>query len=794
MSGDIQYAFRSFLRTPGFTAIVIVTLALGIGANTAIFTVVNAVLLRPLPYSEPGQLLRVRGGSSYPDLRDWTAETASFDGIGAFRPQTFDYVPATAGAEAERMPGALVTGGLLGMLGAFPSHGRLLGPDDDRAGTASVAVVSDEFWRTRLGSDPAVVGRVLGFNGQSYTIVGVLDPRFTLPGTAAHVLAPFYAQARREGDARGAHTLRAIVRLKRTVPLAQAQQEMDALAVRLAQQFPRSNRDVRFVLIPLNDSLTGRIRGPLVMLLATVGFVLLIACVNVANLLIARGAVRSRELAVRAALGAGRWRIVRQLLTESVLLASAGGALAMAVAWWITKAIVGLAPAGVPRLDQAGLDLGVLAFTAAVSIGTGLLFGLLPAVTAAWAPLADASRDGVRATAGGNRARAVLMVAEIALALVLVVGAGLLLRSFARVMQQPIGFDTRHLTTANITFSAQRYFDIPSRVRVFEAFEEAVRAIPGVKGVAFTTDLPIGGAEVYHNLAFEGRTFAPGTEPEVYYRGVNPAYFDTLGIRLTRGRGFTDDDRANAPGVAIVNESFVREYYPSEDPIGRRIRWASGAGEWITIVGVSADVRGLSLESGEVPAVHIPIRQERAGFRMWMDVAVRTDGPAGTLVPAMRRELARLDPTVPLARPATMDAVIAASIAGRRFNLYLLGGFALLSLLLAAAGTYGVMSYAVHQRTREMGVRLALGATPGALLRLIVGRGVALAALGIVIGAAGAAVLSRAIGGFLFQTAPTDPATFSVSALVLLAAAALATWLPARRAARVDPLTALRSE
>jgi putative ABC transport system permease protein len=794
MIGDLQYSVRSFLRTPGFTAIVVGTLALGIGANTAIFTVVNAVLLKPLPYSDAGELMRVRGGSSYPDLREWTRETASFDGIGAFRPQTFDYVPASAGAEAERVPGALVTGGLLGMLGAFPLSGRLLGPDDDRAGAAAVALVSEEFWRTRLGSDPAVLGRALGFNGQTYTIVGVLDARFTLPGTAAHVMAPFYPQARREGDARGAHTLRAIVRLKRSVPLSQAQQEMDALAVRLEQQFPHSNRDVRFVLIPLNESLTGQIRGPLVMLLATVGFVLLIACVNVANLLIARGAARSRELAVRAALGAGRWRIARQLLTESVLLAATGGALAIAVAWWITKAVVGLAPAGVPRLDQAGLDLGVLAFTAAVSMGTGLLFGLLPAVTTAWASLADASRGGTRATSGGNRARAALMVAEIALALVLVVGAGLLLRSFSRVVQQPIGFDTRNLTTANITFSAQRYFDIPSRVRVFEAFEEGIRAIPGVRGVAFTTDLPIAGAEIYHNLAFEGRTFAPGGEPEVYYRGVSPAYFDTLGIRLTRGRGFTDDDRTTAPAVAIVNESFVREYYPTEDPIGRRIRWVSGAGDWITIVGVAADVRGLSLESGEVPAVHIPIRQERAGFRMWMDVAVRTDGPAAALVPAMRRELARLDPTVPLTRPATMDAVIAASIADRRFNLYLLGGFALLSLLLAAAGAYGVMSYAVQQRTREMGVRLALGATPGSLLRLIVGRGVGLAALGVAIGTAGAAVLSRTMSGFLFQIAPTDLTTFLVSALVLLAAAALATWLPARRAARVDPLTALRSE
>jgi putative ABC transport system permease protein len=416
----------------------------------------------------------------------------------------------------------------------------------------------------------------------------------------------------------------------------------------------------------------------------------------------------------------------------------------------------------------------------------------VPAWSAAHTSLAQSA--GGRITGGGARLRAALMIAEIAIALVLVTGSGLLLRSFHRVTQQPIGFDTSRLMTANITFSAPRYFDIQSRTRVYDAFESSVRAIPGVRGIAMTSALPIGGSPIYHNLAFEGRTMAPGTEPEVYYRGVNAAYFEVLGIPVRAGRRFTALDRAGAPPVAIVNDAFVREYYPAEHPLGRRIRWASGNGEWITIVGVVADVRGLSLDLREVPAVHVPYAQERMPWRTFMDVAVRGDADPSQIVNGMRRALAAIEPTVPLTRIGSMEQVLAKSIADRRFNLYLLGGFGVVSLLLAAAGTYGVMAQAVSLRTRELGVRLALGAKPADVFRLVVGGGMAIAAAGVALGLAASAALSSALAGMLFEIPARDAATYAGSALVLLSAAAIATSIPARRAARVDPLIVLRSE
>jgi putative ABC transport system permease protein len=790
MLADIRYAIRSFRKTPGFTVIVVLTAALGIGANTAIFTVVNAVLLRPFPYDDPDSLVRVRRGSSHPDMQDWVQQAQSFSAIGGFRAQLFDY---SGDAEAERLDGALVTGTALQLFGARTLMGRVIEPADDRVGAAPVAAISARFWRSRLGSDPAIVGRRLTFNGATYTIVGVLDSGFSLPAMEADVFAPYLPAAGREATARGAHTLRAFLRLKPGVAIGQAQQEMDAIALRLQQEHPETNHEMRFPLQALGESVVGSIRPALMILLATVGLVLLIACVNVANLLIARGAARRGELAVKAAIGATRARLTRQLLTESLLLAAAGGVLALVVAYWLTQAIVGLAPADVPRLDSVALDVRVLGFTALLSLVTGVIFGVLPAWTGASVSLADASRASGRST-GAGAARGALLVIEFALALVLVVGAGLLLRSFVALTSKEPGFDTRGLVTANITLSGERYGDIPARTLLFQQLEERLRARPGVSDVAMTTDLPIGGLPIFHNLAFEGRSMPAGTEPEVYYRGVSPGYFRALGISLLAGRPFAPQDRPGAPLVAIVNQSFVREYYPDADPVGRRIRWASGDGTWITIVGVVADVRALSLDQSEVPAVHVPYAQEQMPWRRWMDVAVRVEGNPLALTSALRAELAGIDRTVPLARVRSMDQVIAVSMADRRFNLFLLGGFALLALILAAAGTYGVMSYTVVQRTRELGVRMALGARRRDVLKLVVGRGMALAAVGVAVGAGAALLLSRLIADMLFEIPARDPFTMVVSALTLLLSAAAASYIPARRAMRVDPLVALRSE
>ncbi|MEO6212617.1 MAG: ABC transporter permease [Vicinamibacterales bacterium] len=791
MINDVRHALRSLKRTPGFTFIVLLTLSVGIGANTAMFSVVNAVLLRPLSYQDPDALLRLTRGTSYPDLADIAGRAGTITGIAGYRTQFFDYSTGTA---AERLDGALVTGRMLQLFGAATSMGRSIGVEDDRHGAERVVMLSSGFWRSHFAADPGVIGRVLTLSGESYTIVGVLPPSFRFPADRADVVAPFLPHAGREATARGAHTLRAFARVKTGVTLSAAQQELDGIAARLAGEYPETNQDIRFVLQGLRENLSGGVRQPLLILLATVGVVLLIACVNVANLLIARSASRRQEFALRAALGASRARIVRQVLTESIMLAVAGGVAGIGIAWWLATAIVGLAPEGVPRLENASLDGRVLLFAFLASVATGILFGTLPAWTSGAASVAQGARGGSRHTAGGNRLRGLLLVGEVALAMVLVVGAGLLVRSFVALMAQKPGFNTAGLLTGNVTLNGPRYGDIGARARFWEEFEARMRTVPGVHDVALTTDLPIGGLPIFHNLAFEGRAVTPGTEPEVYYRGVNANYFRAMGIPLLKGRTFTDVDRQGTPLVAVVNDAFARQYFPGEEVLGRRVRWASGDAGWITIVGVVADVRGLSLEQGEVPAVHIPHAQEVNPWRRWMDVAIRTDGKPVNLAASVRRELLALDPNVPVVKVRSMDDVVAASLADRRFNLQLLGGFAIVALLLAAAGTYGVMAYLVTQRTREIGVRLAIGAHPGDVFRLVVGRGLALAATGVVIGLAASALLTQVLQTMLFNVHPGDLPTLVGSAVVLLTSAGAACFVPAWRAARMDPLKALRHE
>ena len=791
MRDDVRQALRSLKRTPGFTLIVLATLAIGIGANTAMFSVVNAVLLRPLPYSDPDTLLRLTRGTSYPDLTDISERAGNISGIAGYRTQFFDY---TTGSSAERLDGVLVTGRMLELFGAAAVRGRLLNGEDDRVGAERVVMLSAPFWRSHFAADPAVVGRTLTLSGESYAIVGVLAGAFSFPGDRADVVAAFIPHAGREATARGAHTLRAFARLKPGITVAAAQQELNSIAAQLTREYPETNQGVRFSLQEVRENLSGGVRQPLLILLATVGVVLLIACVNVANLLIARGATRRGELALRAALGATRARIVRQVLTESLVLAMLGGIAGIAIAWWLTTTIVAIAPEGVPRLESASMDASVLVFALAASILTGVLFGILPAWTSGSLSIADSTRSGSRLTGGGNRLRAFLLIAEVALAMILVVGAGLLVRSFAALMAQEPGFNTRDLLTGNVTLNGPRYGDIGVRARFWDEFEARMRAVPGVADVALTTDLPIGGLPIFHNLAFEGRAVAPGTEPEVYYRGVNTSYFPAMGIPLLKGRRFSPADRIGAPLVAIVNNAFAKQYFPGEEVLGRRIRWASGDGSWITIVGVVADVRGLSLDQDEVPAVHIPHSQEVNPWRRWMDVAVRVNGNTADIAASLRRELLALDPNVPIVKVRRMDDVVAASLAERRFNLVLLGGFAVAALLLAAAGTYGVMAYLVTQRTREIGVRLAIGARPADVFRLIVVKGLGLAAIGIAVGLAMSVLVTRALQAMLFNVRPGDPATFVVAAIVLIVSAGAASVLPARRAARMDPLDALRSE
>jgi len=791
MQEDVRYALRSLKRAPGFTTIVLATLAIGIGANTAMFSVVNAVLLRPLPYTDPDSLLRLTRGTSYPDLADMNDRATSLSGIAGYRPQFFDY---STGSSAERLDGVLVTGRMLQLFGAATRLGRSIRLEDDNTGAERVVMLSAPFWRSHFAEDPGVIGRTLVLSGESYRVVGVLAPSFNFPGDRADIVAAFMPHAGREATARGAHTLRAFARVKPAIPMASAQQELDAIAAQLTREYPETNQGVRFSLQGLRENLSGGVRQPLLILLATVAVVLLIACVNVANLLIAKGASRRNELAIRAALGATRARIVRQVLTESLVLAMAGGIAGVAIAAWMTTTIVALAPEGVPRLESASLDSSVLLFAFAASILTGVLFGMLPAWTSGTASIASSTRAGARLTGSGNRLRALLLIAEVALAMVLVVGAGLLVKSFVILMEQQPGFQTGGLLTGNVTLNGPRYNDIGVRARFWEDFETRMRAVPGVGDVALTTDLPIGGLPIFHNLAFEGRVMAPGTEPEVYYRGINPAYFKAMGIPLLKGRPFTSADRQGAPLVAIVNDAFTKRYFPGEEALGRRIRWVSGEAGWVTIIGVVADVRGLSLDQDEVPAVHVPHSQEVNPWRRWMDVAIRVDGKPAGVAAALRRELLAIDANVPIVKVQLMDDVVAASVADRRFNLLLLAGFAIVALLLAAAGTYGVMAYLVTQRTREIGVRLAIGARPRDVFTLLVGRGLLLATAGVAIGSGASALLTRLLQTMLFNVHPWDLPTFAVSAVVLMVCAGAASFVPARRAARMDPLDALRSE
>ena len=791
MIDDVRYAVRSLRRAPTFALVVAATLAIGIGANTAMFSVVDAVLLEPYDYPEAGGILRIRGGTSLPDLVDLAESTPAFSSVAAFRGQSFDYF---SGSEAERLDGVLVSGTTLQLFGATPLAGRLLSVADDRAGAERVVVVTEDFWRTRLVSATDAVGRTISLSGETHTIVGVLAPGFSLPAMPAQIMAPFTPAAGREATARGAHTLRAYGRLAPGASRASAQQQLDAVSARLAGEYPETNTDVRFVVQTLTESVSGGVRDELTMLLWTVGFVLLIACVNVANLMFARVSARRGELAVRAALGATRGRIVRQVLTESVLLAVAGGALGVGLAGWLTQAMLAVAPETVPRLQSATVNGRVLLYACLVSVATGILFGTLPSWASATSALADAARGGTRTTRRGHTLRAGLLIAEVALAFVLVVGAGLLLRSFSSLLAQRPGFETDNLLTASVTLSDPRYASPISRARFWERAEERLRALPGVEDVALTSDLPIGGSPLYQNLIFDGKPTAPGTEPEVYYRSVNDAFFRAMGIPLVKGRGFSSADRETSPLVAIVNEAFVRQYYPGEEVLGKRIRWASREGSWITVVGLVADVRGLSLDQAEVPAVHMPMAQEHNPWRRWIDVAVRTRGEATALTAALRREIAAVDPHVPVTRMRLMDDVIDASVADRRFSLTLLGGFALASLLLAAAGTYGVMANLVAQRTRELGVRLALGATAQDIFSLVVLRGLGLALIGVAVGLAAAAVLTRTLEAMLFGVDRLDAATFLLAALMLLVAAGAASYWPARRASQTDPLVALRSE
>lgn len=792
---DIRYGLRSLLKRPAFTAIAVLTIGLGIGVNTAIFSVINAVLLRPLPYEDPSRLISFRSNQSAPDLSDVEGQSKSFSRLGGMVMQPLAY---TAGSEPIQFQVGQVTGGFFETFGVKPQRGRFITSEDDKNGSPFVVVLSHDLWVKQFNSDEQILGKAIPLSGDTYTIVGVMPASFVTPRdnteawTAVHVSNPVAA------NFRGVHFLRTYGRLAPGVNIEQARNEMKVIDANLAAQYPADNKNRSTVLFPLHERIVGETRRSLYILFAAVSFVLLIACANFANLLLARAAERQREFVIRGALGAGRWRLIRQLLIESLLLSLAGGAAAVLLAYWGTSLLVSFKPENLPRLTEIGVDGRVLGFTLGISVLTGLIFGLVPAWAASRGRVGDALKEGARSvTAGGarQRLRSTFVVVELAVALVLLVGAGLLIKTFWNLRSVEPGFNPDRLITMRVELPETRYKEVAPQTRFRQQVLSGMNSLPGVQA-AMISELPLSGDSLNHDFLIENRPpIAPGDEPSLETRSIIGDYFKVMQIPLQKGRDFGPQDfDEKAPLVGIANEALARQYFQNEDPLGKRVRWARNPQiQWITIVGVVGDVKHFGLDLPEEPALYSPYTQINS-WKRWMSFAVRTQSDAPGTAQQLKQEIWKVDSQLPVTRVETMNDVAATSFAARRFNMSLLSLFAGLALVLAAIGIYGVMSNAVTQRTQEIGIRLALGATTIDVLKLIIRNGLSLVIVGVAIGLGGAFALTRLMATLLFGVTPTDGLTIGVVSAVLIGVALLACFIPARRATKVDPLVALRYE
>jgi putative ABC transport system permease protein len=801
---DVRYAFRSLRRSPGFVAVAVFCLALGIGANAAIFSVINAVLLRPLPFREPEQLVRLleatrdgfEGSVSVPNFRDWKAQSRSFERMTMYGVTSRNL--QGAGGDPERIRAIEATADLFPLLGVVPMLGRTFGEGEDTPGRGAVAVVSEGMWRRRFGGEPAVVGQTIDLDGTPYTIIGVMPARFDFPagGRLADVWLPLVPTERQE-RARGSHNHSVVGRLRDGVTLEQAAEEMRRIAAAIERDHPQTQTNRTVKLYPLHEAVVGHVRPALKVLFGAVGMVLLIACANVANLLLARAATRRHEVAVRLALGAGRARLVRQLLVESIVLALVGASFGMLLAWWGLEALRPLAERALPLSGEIPLDRRVFGFLLAVATLSGIVFGLLPALATAGGDVREhLAESGSKSTSTGGqqRTRSLLVVAEVALSLVLLVGAGLLLRGFVLLQRTAPGLDPENVLTAHVAIPAGRYPDeAAARDRLVRPLLDNVRAIPGVRSAAGVSMLPIQSAWTNWSYAVVGKPAPPpGKGPIAEIRVATPGFFQALGIPMRAGRDFTEQDGDTANEVIIINEVLARKEFQDANPIGKQFMVGGGPH---TVVGVVGAVRQAGLDREPLPEMYFPYTER--GTMGWMrdvTLVLKTTVPPDGVVAQLRQAVRAADPAQPIFQVATMEDVIAESLANRRLTLSLLAVFAAIALLLAAAGLYGVIAYLVAQRTREIGIRVALGAQNSDVLRLMMRHGASLTAAGIVVGLLGSVALTRLLESLLFGVSARDPLTFAAVAALLGAVALLATWVPARRATRVDPMIALRSE
>lgn len=807
---DLRYGLRMLGANPAFTAVTVLTLALSIGANSAIFSVIDGVLLRPLPYPEAGRLARVffhnANWPKFPlnpfDFRDFRARLQSFESIAGF---TRGDLQLSGAGRPERFTGFQITAGYFHTLGLRPARGREFNASDEIPGNGRSVILSDRLWRNRFAADPHILGRKITLDSEPFTVAGVMPPGTEHPGNEYHGVAHgqtvdlwFPFTFRGDPNQRGSHYLEVIGRLKPGVAAPQAQAEMNALIAQFAREHPDALAGWQALVTPLYTEIVGSSRRLLLVLLGAVALVLLIACANAANLLLARATVRRREIAVRAALGAGRWRLVRQMLAESLLIAVLGGGLGMAVAGGGVRALVALLPAGFPRADTIHVNASVFAFTLLVTLATGLLFGLAPALQATRADLHDSLRDGGRgSTSGGGalRLRSALLVGEVSLACILLIGAGLMLRSFVRLLRTDPGFRPEHLLTASLSLPQKTYKPL-DMVHFWTRLNASLNSVSGIRAAGVGTDLPwTGWDDNIGGFTIEGKKPPAHQEFHARYHVASPDYFRALGIPLVRGRFFTDGDTMKAPPAMIINQAMARRYWPGEDAVGKRVTFEDHPKEtdWLTVVGIVGDVKDKPDSPEAQNAMWWPIEQTPV-FVGQMSVAVRGSSDAAMLVNDLREAVRQLDPTLAIAGIQPMDQIADANISTPRFALFLVALFAGLALTLAAIGIYGVISYTVSQRTHEFGLRMALGARPADVQRLVVRQGVRLALVGVALGLAGALALGRVLRSLLYEVSASDPITFTSVALAAVAIAALACYLPARRATAVDPAHTLRGE